>query len=186
MEALPRVHSVSIICSSSFASFGPAISSPTNVCITTTCVVLCQIFFLSNDSVDENEEHSPFSLPISTARCDICHSFPRANWTRLTCFPGSLRAGVTYRGLPMYGRSYLCLLAISVLILPPAVLRGQSRRDQAEFVRALPPRAVLPPAREPYRHPSPVTQPLPIGLPPIARAAGTIFSGTVKAIARHP
>lgn len=86
----------------------------------------------------------------------------------------------------MYGRSCLCLLAISVLILPPAVLRGQSRRDQAEFVRTLPPRAVLPPTREPYRHPSPVTQPVPVGLPPIARAAGTIFSGTVMAITRHP
>jgi len=38
----------------------------------------------------------------------------------------------------MYGRSCLGLLAISVLILPPAVLRGQSRRDNAEFVRPLP------------------------------------------------
>jgi len=86
----------------------------------------------------------------------------------------------------MYGRSCLCLLAISVLIPHPAVLRGQSRRDDAEFVRSLPPRAVLPPTREPFRHPSPVTQPVPIGLPPIARAAGTIFSGTVMAIARRP
>jgi hypothetical protein len=85
----------------------------------------------------------------------------------------------------MYGRSCLCLLAIFVLILPPAVLRGQSTRDNAEFERPLPPRAVLPPTREPFRHPSHVTQPVPIGLPPIARAAGTIFSGTVIAIARR-
>jgi hypothetical protein len=55
----------------------------------------------------------------------------------------------------MYGRSCLCLLAISVLILLPAVLRGQSKRENAEFVRPLPPaRSYLRPGnRCATRHP---------------------------------
>src|SRR3984957_329398 len=39
METGPRLHSVSIICSSSLANLGPAISSPTYVCSITTSVV---------------------------------------------------------------------------------------------------------------------------------------------------
>src|ERR1700680_1355817 len=37
-----------MICNSSFANFGPAISSPTNVCSTTTCVVLKSSLFLES------------------------------------------------------------------------------------------------------------------------------------------
>src|SRR5580704_14776732 len=37
-----------MICNSSFANFGPAISSPTDVCSTTTCVVLKSSLFLES------------------------------------------------------------------------------------------------------------------------------------------
>src|SRR5580692_3830033 len=44
METGPRVHSVSMICSSSLANLGPAISSPTYVCSITTHVVFVSSF----------------------------------------------------------------------------------------------------------------------------------------------
>ncbi|MFZ0862020.1 MAG: hypothetical protein ABR881_20210 [Candidatus Sulfotelmatobacter sp.] len=89
----------------------------------------------------------------------------------------------------MYGRSS-CLLAISILILAPALLPGQSGREEPapEFAIPLPPRVVRPPIGEPFPFLPrlPVTPPFTIDLPTIARAAGTIFSGTVTAIARRP
>src|SRR5579862_5217737 len=105
----------------------------------------------------------------------------------------------------MYGRSCTGLLAISILILAPAGLVGQSENansapdleiqprpilvrpvfDQPRSVQrpsVLPPRlAALPlPLRAPVRPPGAV------GLPMITRASGTIFLGTVRAIANHP
>ncbi len=87
----------------------------------------------------------------------------------------------------MYGRSCSCLLAISILILAPVLLRGQSGRANPapEFAIPLPPRLVQPPTIDSLRHPLPVTPPGTIDFPPIARAAGTIFSGTVVAVARR-
>jgi len=84
----------------------------------------------------------------------------------------------------MHGRSCWCLLAISLVILPPALLRAQSDSSALAFT---PPR-VQPSVPEPPSGP-PLRPPVPpggIGLPEMARAAGTIFSGTVTAIARHP
>jgi len=102
----------------------------------------------------------------------------------------------------MYGRSCSCLLTISVLILAPAFLCGQSDRvnparvnpaqvnSAPEFAIPLPPDVGQPPTVDPLgpRVPvtSPATPPGTIGFPLIARAAGTIFSGTVTSIARRP
>ena len=108
----------------------------------------------------------------------------------------------------MYGRSCTCLLAVVALILAPAFLRGQSGRvnpapDFAAPLRpalppdvplssppGLPPHPVQPSAPDPPWPHGPRTPPgsLPgtIGFPQIARAAGTIFSGTVTAIAPGP
>jgi hypothetical protein len=100
----------------------------------------------------------------------------------------------------MYGRSCTCLLAISILLLAPASLRGQSGHvDPApEFAIPLPPNVspnrlpenAQPPALGPFWPRFPITPP---GSPPglidlrlIAHAAGTIFSGTVISITRRP
>ena len=108
----------------------------------------------------------------------------------------------------MYGRSCRSLLAISILMLAPAGLCGQSddagsapdlplqrtpRQARPSLSRsisvrppALRPTVVPPPIVEPFPPRAPVIPPGTIGLPTIARAAGTIFSGTVTAIARQP
>jgi hypothetical protein len=84
----------------------------------------------------------------------------------------------------MYGRSCTCLLAIFVLILAPVFLRGQSARVSApELALPLPLELGQPPTPDLRR---PTMPPRPIGFPPIVRAAGTIFSGTVTAITRRP
>jgi hypothetical protein len=85
----------------------------------------------------------------------------------------------------MHGRSCACLLAISLLILAPVVMSGQSGRvdEPAEYTIHFPTYAT-PPARSDLRRPVPVTGT--ISLPVIARAAGTIFSGTVTSIERRP
>ncbi len=86
----------------------------------------------------------------------------------------------------MPGRGCLCLLAISFLILPLALLRSQS--DRASVTPPVAPHAAqlpdpLPTSNLARRLPlSPGT----IGFHELARAAGTIFSGTVTAIARRP
>jgi hypothetical protein len=104
----------------------------------------------------------------------------------------------------MPGRSCRCLLALSFLILPPAALRAQSGQinpapnyalplslghptDGDQTPPLSPPRPGLPrpvPGFPPSF--SPITPPVTVGFPLIARAAGTIFSGTVTAVARHP
>ena len=84
----------------------------------------------------------------------------------------------------MHGRSYSCLLIISSLILAPVLLRGQSDRLRTDF--AFPPHIAQPTPPGLGSPPRPVLPPGTIGFPQIARAAGTIFSGTVTAITRHP
>jgi len=100
----------------------------------------------------------------------------------------------------MYGRSCRGLLAVSVLILAPAVVpadvRGQSSRvdSAADLTVSLRTDLAQPPARDQLRPHLPIplpgnppgTPPRTIGFPLIARVAGTIFSGTVTAIARRP
>ena len=92
----------------------------------------------------------------------------------------------------MHGRSCTCLLAISALIFAPTLLPGQSESvsPAPEFAIPLPPTGAESPAPEPLppRVPTlpPGKPPGPIGMPVIARAAGTIFSGTVTSIARRP
>jgi hypothetical protein len=87
----------------------------------------------------------------------------------------------------MYGRSCTCLLAFSILMLSPALVRGQSGRVHLAPNLELPLRGDVdrPPAAD-FRRRLPITPPGTIGLPVIARAAGTIFSGTVTSIARRP
>jgi len=96
----------------------------------------------------------------------------------------------------MYGRSGTCLLAILILLLAPASLHGQSGRvtPAPEFAIPLPPNlppgAGQPPTLDPFQPPWPITPPgAPQGIIDfriIARAAGTIFSGTVVSITRRP
>jgi hypothetical protein len=98
----------------------------------------------------------------------------------------------------MHGRSCTCLLAILILLVVPTGLHGQSDRvtPAPEFgiPTDLPPGAGQPPIPGPFQSRWPITPP---GAPPgtpagiidfrvIARAAGTIFSGTVVSIARRP
>jgi len=86
------------------------------------------------------------------------------------------------------GRSCTGLLAIFVLMLAHASLRGQSARVDAapEFSVHLPgvgqPSAPTLPPSLPTSPPRPSG---PIGFPMLSRAAGTIFSGTVTAIVRR-
>jgi hypothetical protein len=89
----------------------------------------------------------------------------------------------------MHGRSCTCLLAISAFILAPAFVWGQSERvslaPELKFPLSSDMGRTLAPD---LRHRLPITppgSPGTIGLPVIARAAGTIFSGTVTSIARH-
>jgi hypothetical protein len=95
----------------------------------------------------------------------------------------------------MHGRSCTCLLALLIVMSPPALLRGQSTGGNLAPSVALPlapdlSRDVGPaPPSDPLRPHIPMppgTPPTVIGFPVIARAAGTIFSGTVTAIKRRP
>jgi hypothetical protein len=92
----------------------------------------------------------------------------------------------------MHGRSCTCLLAITVLMLTPGLVRGQSERaDPAhDFALPLPPRMIRAPIRAPIVDPlKPRLPTTPLGtngFPLLVHAAGVIFSGTVAAIARRP
>jgi len=90
----------------------------------------------------------------------------------------------------MHGRSCTCLLAISVLMVAPTYLRGQSGSVDAapEFSVHLPGVDQPPTTSLPARLPTspPELPPGPFGFPVLARTAGAIFSGTVSAIARRP
>jgi len=72
-------------------------------------------------------------------------------------------------------------------MLSPALVRGQSGRVRLAPNLELPLRGDVdrPPAAD-FRRRLPIAPPGTIGLPVIARAAGTIFSGTVTSIARRP
>jgi hypothetical protein len=82
----------------------------------------------------------------------------------------------------MHGRSCTRLFALWLLILSPAILRGQSDSPRLDF--SFPRSGPTPP--EPGLPGRPVFPPATIGFQQIAHAAGTIFSGTVTAITRHP
>jgi hypothetical protein len=105
---------------------------------------------------------------------------------------GVLRADIPLKGHLVFGRSCACLLAFSFLIPLPAAVDGQSDRADPgrdfTFPR-LPPATVQPPVPhpvQPYFRRRWLTPPGTFGLPQLARAAGTIFSGTVTAINRRP
>lgn len=83
----------------------------------------------------------------------------------------------------MHGRGCLCLLAISFAILTPVLLPGQSARIQPD---SAPARVAQSSASETGLPARPVQPPGTLGFFPIARAAGTIFSGTVTAITHRP
>lgn len=94
----------------------------------------------------------------------------------------------------MFGRSGTGLLAVIVLVLVPASMRGQTGRGDAATTGPVPGFSV-PPVGIAQPQPSPVLPRLPtsspgtlsrpIGLPVLSRAAGTIFSGTVTSIVRR-
>ena len=87
----------------------------------------------------------------------------------------------------MFGRSCTCLLSVSVLLLAPILLRGQSGRVHLTPDTEIPLRGDIEqsPASD-LRRRLPITPPGTAGLPGITRGAGTIFSGTVTAIERRP
>jgi hypothetical protein len=82
----------------------------------------------------------------------------------------------------MHGRSCTRLLALALLMLSPAILRGQLDQPRTDF--SFPRFGPTPP--EPGFPVRPVLPPGAIGFQQIAHAAGTIFSGTVTSITRHP
>src|ERR1700758_3795564 len=83
----------------------------------------------------------------------------------------------------MYGRFFICLLAILslILVVPPAIhaqsYRAWSMPDDPEVYSRL--------RRLPPSHPFPLP-PGTVALSQVSRAAGMIFSGRVTAIARRP
>lgn len=87
----------------------------------------------------------------------------------------------------MFGRSCTGLLAISVLLLAPILLHGQSGRVQFAPDIEIPLRGGV--EQSPVsdlRHRLPIAPPGTVGLPVVTRAAGAIFSGTVVSIERRP
>jgi len=100
----------------------------------------------------------------------------------------------------MRGGSCRCLLVLLVVVLPPALGRGQTGGAQperitsdqvaADFVRAavaaVLPRTEQSPQITPSRPLPPIIPWGPIGFPRIAQAAGIIFSGTVTSVTRRP
>jgi len=88
----------------------------------------------------------------------------------------------------MEWRNSLCLLAIAVLAGSCGLLSGQSNRTEfrPETESLLAPRMTHSPGAGTFHHRWPITPTETNGFSPIARAAGTIFSGTVTAVARRP
>ena len=82
----------------------------------------------------------------------------------------------------------MLFLILPVLIPAPGGLAAQSTPERAFSFPILPPRVLLPPTVGPTGLPvrPPILPPGTIGFPQLAQAAGSIFSGTVTAIARHP
>lgn len=94
----------------------------------------------------------------------------------------------------MYGRILLRLLALSLLILAPPALISQSATVHPPAEPSRPSLGFVPDnfTAEPIPITSPITPslparlPTPVSFPGIARAAGLIFSGTVKTVERNP
>lgn len=87
----------------------------------------------------------------------------------------------------MYGRSCCCLLILLFATLTPVLVRAQSSAPDRAADFALPAEPRLqpePPVR--FSPPKFVNSPHLYGLPQLAAAAGTIFSGTVTEIAHRP
>lgn len=89
-------------------------------------------------------------------------------------------------GRSMFGRGCRWLLAI--LLVSPMSLRGQSGHTPDAGFPVLPPRVLPPPTIGPVGigNRPPLAPPVTFGFKQLAQAAGTIFSGTVTAIAREP
>lgn len=87
----------------------------------------------------------------------------------------------------MRGSGCTRLLVISLVLLISPLALGQSDRlnSQPDAVPLLPRISPVPNPSQPIVFPRPAHSG-PIGFPQIAHAAGTIFSGTVTAITRHP
>jgi len=81
----------------------------------------------------------------------------------------------------MHGRSCSCLLALLFTALTAVLVSGQSQVPDRAPGFAIPAAPV-----SPFSPRLPVGSPRIYGLPQLAEAAGTIFSGTVTAIARRP
>jgi hypothetical protein len=91
----------------------------------------------------------------------------------------------------MSGRSVLYLLAVFILVVQPAICAGQDNPTRVPPSRLrVAPR--IPAFRAPIREPQHSVSRFPVqrtdssGFSQVVRAAGTIFSGTVTSIARHP
>ena len=92
----------------------------------------------------------------------------------------------------MYGRIVLCLLALSLLMATPPALIGQTvavhpatppARTPSDFAPQLFMREHIP-ITSPIAPRPPTSLPTAVSFPGVARAAGLIFSGTVKSVER--
>ena len=93
----------------------------------------------------------------------------------------------------MFWRTVLCLLALSLLIAAHPALVGQSAVHPAPLPKHTPidfaPEHFPPeyvPVHPPITPSPPARLPTPVSFPGIARAAGMIFSGTVRSVERRP
>ena len=89
----------------------------------------------------------------------------------------------------MYWRTVLCLLALSLLILAQPALIGQSAAVHPAPLPAREPVDFTPeyiPVPSPIFPSPPARLPTPVSFPGVARAAGMIFSGTVRSVQRRP
>lgn len=94
----------------------------------------------------------------------------------------------------MYGKIVVCLLTLSLLILAHPALIGQSAAVHPALPTAHTPFDFVPERLTPERIPitspiapnPPARLPMPVSFPGVARAAGLIFSGTVKRVERRP
>ena len=88
----------------------------------------------------------------------------------------------------MLGGTRLCLLALSLVMLPSGLARAQSAEtplDRISGSALAPPHALpFPELTRQWPGPRPLPSQDPFGLPQLAHAAGMIFSATVTGIAR--
>jgi hypothetical protein len=94
----------------------------------------------------------------------------------------------------LYWRTVLCLLALSLFILVHPAIVGQSVAVHPAPLPARTPFDFVPehftpeyiPVPSPITPSPPARLPTPVSFPGIARAAGMIFSGTVRSVVRRP